>query len=175
MGGRARCVARSTGTRTFVVAPPGGVVWVTTNAHLPSGDSVTAKSPSGGVPWIGNAIGGSEVREASAIGVTALGHTTQPTGPAEAGRDPATVGEPGVARTPQPASPADSRAAPTPGAARRDQDHAVGRVRWRRGSSIGGPDPSDAGGAEGRAPPVGLTTSGSWPGHAARDRTPPRA
>ncbi len=76
MGGRARWVARSTGTRTLVGAPPGGVDWVTTNAHLPSGDGSTAKSPSGGVPRTGSAMGASAVWVASSIGVTAVGHTT---------------------------------------------------------------------------------------------------
>ena len=64
------------GTRTFVVARPGGVDWVTTNAHFPSGDVVTAKSPSGGVPSTGSGMAASGVRLRSSIGVTAVGHTT---------------------------------------------------------------------------------------------------
>ena len=37
MGDPARWVARSTGISTLPVTPPGGVDWVTTKAHRPSG------------------------------------------------------------------------------------------------------------------------------------------
>ncbi len=42
IGASARWVARSTGISTLLVGRPGGVVWVTTKAHRPSGDMATA-------------------------------------------------------------------------------------------------------------------------------------
>ena len=42
MGAPARWVTRSTGMSTLRVERPGGVDWVTTKAHRPSGEVVTA-------------------------------------------------------------------------------------------------------------------------------------
>src|SRR5664280_2694924 len=96
-----------------------------------------AKFPRDGVPVTGRGIGASAVRVANSTGVTAVGHTTYPTGPGGASEESCTAATLGWAKSEQLDSAVAARARAT--------RYGHTRALLEDGiTAIAGADPSDA-------------------------------